>query len=104
MSKFYTNVASRGGKILHRGWDESGRRIHESVPFRPVLFVPTNKGNNKWRTIDGTVVDEVDFPSIYEAKKFIDDYKGVQGFGVYGDIDAQYQYIADNYGGGGEVE
>ena len=104
MSKFYTNVASKGGKILHRGWDERGRRIHESVPFRPVLFVPTNKGNSKWRTIDGTVVDEMDFPSIYEAKKFIDDYKGVQGFGVYGDIDAQYQYIADNYGGGGEVE
>ena len=105
MSKFYTNVTSKGGNILHRGWDKNGRRIHESVPFRPGLFVPTKKKEgSKWRTIDGQAVDELDFPSTYESRKFIDEYRGVKGFTVYGDIDAQYQFIAENYKGEGEVE
>lgn len=105
MTKFYTHVASKGGKILHRGWDSNGRRIHESIPFRPVLFVPTKKQtDNKWHTIDGRLVDELDFPNTYESRKFIDEYKGVNGFTIYGDIDAQYQFIAANYAGDGEVE
>jgi DNA polymerase elongation subunit (family B) len=104
LTKFYTHVASKGGKILHRGWDEDGTRIHESVPFRPTLFVPTSKKGSKWKTIDGKSVDEIDFPNIYESRKFMEEYKGVQGYSIYGDIDPQYQYIAANYEGEGEVE
>jgi len=45
------------------------------------------------------VVDEVDFESGYEAGKFIDQYKSVDGFTVYGDIDPCYQFISKNYEG-----
>lgn len=103
MTKFYTHVASKGGKILHRGWDENGRRIHESLPFRPSLFVRSNK-NPKWQTIDGIPMEKIDFPNIYEMRKFMDDYKGVDGFRISGDIDAQYQFIAAEYSGESEVE
>jgi len=106
LTKFYTHVASKGGKILHRGWDEDGRRIHESLSFRPCLFV--NGGikakNSKWQTIHGLPVEQMDFPNIYEMRKFMDEYKHVEGLRMYGDIDPQYQYIASEYGGDSEVE
>ena len=97
---FYTNVSGRGANLFHRGWTKDGTRIHEKVPFRPCLYVPTKrKTDSPWRTIDGKVVDEVDFESGYEAGKFIDQYKSVDGFTVYGDIDPCYQFISKNYEG-----
>ena len=107
MNKFYTHVASKGGKILHRGWDKDGRRIHESLSFRPTLFLSSNSNKakkSKWRTIHGLHVEEMDFPNIYEMRKFMDEYKNLEGLRMYGDIDPQYQYIASEYGGDGEVE
>ncbi len=95
---FYTNVSGRGANLLHRGWNKDGTRIHEKVPFRPRLFVPTNKRTDSpWRTIDGTIVDEVDFESGYEAGKFIEQYKDVNGFAIYGDIDPCYQFLGKTY-------
>jgi DNA polymerase elongation subunit (family B) len=97
---FYTSVCGRGAKLLHRGWNKDGTRIHEATPFRPCLYVPTKrKTDSPWRTIDGKVVDEVDFESGYEAGKFIEQYKSVDGFTVYGDIDPCYQFIAKTYEG-----
>lgn len=97
---FYTSVSGRGSKMLYRGWTKEGKRIHQAIPFRPSLFVPTKrKTDSPWRTIDGKVVDAVDFESGYEAGKFIEQYKDVDGFTVYGDIDPCYQFIAKEHEG-----
>lgn len=95
---FYTSITGRGANLKHRGWNKDGTRIHESVPFRPTLYVPTKRDTDSpWRTIEGRVVEEVDFENGYEAGQFVDRYKGVEGFPVYGDIDPCYQFIAKTY-------
>lgn len=97
---FYTSVEGQGSKMKYRGWSKEGTRIHEAIPFRPSLFVPTNrKTDSPWRTIEGRVVEEVDFESGFEAKNFVDQYKGTEGFTIYGDIDSCYQFIAKNHEG-----
>ena len=99
MKPFYTAVSTKGSRILHRGYDEKGHRLHESLTYRPTLFVTTSKPKaTSWRTIDGRMVDPIDFDTMYEARQFVGRYDGVNGFGVYGDIDPQYQFIADKYG------
>jgi DNA polymerase elongation subunit (family B) len=105
MTKFYTNVVTKGGRLLHRGYDSHGDRVHESLTFRPTLFVPTKKVKpTSWTTIDGVKVDPVDFENMFEAREFIKQYAGVDGFTVYGDIESQYQFIAEIYGSEGELE
>ena len=105
MKPFYTSVCTKGNRILHRGYGKDGKRLHESLTYRPTLFVTTGKPKqSSWRTIDGRMVDPVDFDSMYEARQFVSQYDGVNGFGVYGDIDPQYQFIAETYGSEGEVE
>ena len=99
MKPFYTAVSTKGSRILHRGYDAHGNRLHESLTYRPTLFVTTSKPKaTSWRTIDGRMVDPIDFDTMYEARQFVGRYDGVNGFGVYGDIDPQYQFIADKYG------
>jgi hypothetical protein len=105
VNPFYTNVVTKGGRLLHRGYDKYGKRVHESLTFRPTLFVPTKKVKpDSWHTIDGNRVDPVDFENMFEAREFIKKYADVNGFAVYGDIDSQYQFIAENYGSEGELE
>lgn len=105
MKPFYTAVNQKGSRIMHRGYDKHGARVHESLTFRPTLYVPTKKPKpTSWKTIDGITVDPIDFENTYEAYEFTKKYSDVDGFKVYGDIEAQYQFIAENYGSGGELE
>jgi DNA polymerase elongation subunit (family B) len=105
VNPFYTSVCTKGNRILHRGYGKDGRRIHESLTYRPTLFVTTGKPKpSSWRTIDGRAVDPVDFDTMYEARQFVSQYEGVEGFGVYGDIDPEYQFISDTYGSNGEID
>ena len=105
MTQFYTNVVTKGGRLMHRGYDKHGKRVHESLTFRPTLFVPTKKEKTtSWSTIDGKRVEPIDFENMFEAREFVKKYSDVEGFTVYGDIDAQYQFIADTYGSEGELE
>ena len=98
MKPFYTSVTNKGSRITHRGYDAHGKRVHESIPFRPVLYVPTKKSKtDSWTTIDGKRVEPVDFESIFEAREFSKKYDGVSGFSVYGEIDPQYQFIAEKF-------
>lgn len=105
MKPFYTDVSTKGSRILHRGYDKHGKRVHESVNFRPTLFVPTKKPTaESWSTIEGIKVEPVDFENSYEAHLFSEKYSGVSGFSIYGQIDPQYQFIAQTYGSEGELE
>ena len=97
MSRFYTNVALRGDKILVRGYHE-GREIKETVDFVPTLFVPSKK-KTEHRTLDGSFVEPISPGTIRECRKFIEKYKSVTGFEILGNTDYAYQFIGDNYEG-----
>lgn len=96
--KFYTNVILHRGAILLRGV-ENGKRVKETIPLKPYLFVTSRKGESLWRTLDNTLVDRVDFDSISDAKDFINRYGDVDGFTVYGMTNFLYPFINDYYQG-----
>ena len=93
--KIYTNISVRGDNILFRGY-ENGRRIHEKIPFRPTLFVPTKKKTN-YKTLFGEPVEPFQPGSIGDCREFIDQYSDVKGFSIYGNTDYTYQFISETF-------
>jgi len=96
MSKFYTYVAIRGNRILYRGYNGS-KRVHRAEPFYPTVFVPAINKQTEWKTLEGKYVEPFKPGSIDETRKFIDDYRDVSGFEIFGNTDFVYQFIGEEY-------
>ena len=94
--KFYTSVLPYRGKLLVRGINQDGSHKKFKVPYKPSLFIPTH-GQSQWKTLDGRNVGKVKFESIYEARKWIDEYKDVSNFEYFGNTRYQYSFIADEF-------
>lgn len=100
MTKFYTDVFTRGNYIYVRGYDEKGRRFQDRELYDPYLFVPQNKLDGvAYRDIHGKPVQRMDFDSISDAKDFIKQYSEVSGTTVYGFDKWHYMHVYDNYPG-----
>ena len=95
MKKFYTNVAIRGNRILHRGY-ENGVPFAEEQSFQPTLFVLGKKGS-AWHTLDGKSVEPIVFDDIDSAREFVEKYRDVHAYPIYGNTDYLYQFIGDEY-------
>ena len=94
--KFYTSVLPYRGRLLVRGVNHDGSHKKYRVNYRPSLFVPSNK-ESKYKTLDGRNVGKVEFESIPDAKKWIDEYEDVSGFEYFGNTRYQYPFIADQF-------
>ena len=100
--QFYTNVFQRGNKVYYRGYKDD-RRVAEAVEYKPYLFIPHRRDTNtRYRTLQGRPVERIDFDSIRDAKDFIEKYKEVDNFEIYGLTNFQYLYIYDKFHG--EIE
>ena len=95
--KFYTNVSQKGQNILVVGY-EDGRRFLRKVPYSPYLFVKSNKPS-KYKTLQGDPVERIDFTNTYEAREFVKQYDGVNGFEIFGMTNWVYPFINDEYPG-----
>jgi DNA polymerase elongation subunit (family B) len=96
---FYTSVHRVGANILYRGYNDNGVAIQERIRFKPTYFVQSNKPNPTWHSLDGVPVEPMEFDSINEAKEFIDTYKDVENFKVYGNTNYVAQFIASKFPG-----
>ena len=94
-SDFYTNVLEYKGKLLIRGV-ANGQSYLSRINYQPTLFVPT-KEKTKHQTLDGKYVAAKKFDSISKAKYFVDQYKSIPEYKIYGMNRYQYQYIASHY-------
>ena len=94
--KFYTSVLPYRGKLLVRGINQDGGRKKFRIPYKPSLFIPTQK-ESKYKTLDGRNVDKVTFDSISDTKRWIEEYKGVSNFEYFGNTRYQYPFIADEF-------
>ena len=100
--RFYTFARLYGNDILHRGWDDKkGGYFMEKVPFRPTLFLPSNKPT-KYQTLDGKFVSPIQPGTMKECREFVDNYSNVSGTKVYGFERYLYQFLAEEYPG--EIE
>ena len=93
---FYTSVIRYGNSILYRGYDDNGKRVIRKDFFEPKFYIPTKKETG-WRGLDNTKIGSVSFKSMRESKAWIDQYKDVQGFKVYGTSNYIHQYITSKY-------
>ena len=95
MKKFYSNVFLSGDKIFYIGY-EDGQRVQYQEVFSPVLYAQSNK-QTKFKTLDGRYAQEIQFSSVKDAKEFIQKYKEVENFKIYGNDRFLYQYISSKF-------
>jgi len=93
---FYTNVFPLGDRMCVRGY-ENGKPFSTKVEFYPTLYVPSKKDSSEWRTLEGTVIDEIKPGSVKETREFVKRYEEVDGFDIYGNTNYVCQYISDTY-------
>ena len=98
MSQFYTNIQLAGDTILYRGY-EDGEPVQYRGHFSPTLYVTSNKGGEKFKTLDGKPVQPISFQTAREARDFIKRYDGVEKFEVHGYERFVYQYIRQQFPG-----
>lgn len=94
---FYTSVIRLGDNICFRGI-VNGRRKMGRIKYSPYLFHPTNK-TTEYTSLEGKHLQRIDFLNIYEANEYVEKYKDVANFQVYGNQQYEYAYIAENYPG-----
>lgn len=92
---FYTHITRIGDTIAYRGYKD-GKRIIERRDFYPRFFMPS-KENNRWKTLDGRSVKEIKPGTMSDCRDFIDRYRGVRGFEIFGNSDYIYQFIGDEF-------
>ena len=92
---FYTNVCTIGKYVLLRGV-ESGKRVRRKVEFFPTFYLPSQE-QSEFRTLDGSYVKPIQPGTMPECREFLERYKNVDNFPVFGNNRFDYAYIADEY-------
>ena len=96
--EFYTNVFPLGNKLCVRGYDK-GIAFARKIDFYPTLYVSSKTKNvgETFHTLDGQPVYSIQPGTIRETKDFLERYKQVEGFNVFGNTNYAYQYISDTF-------
>lgn len=97
MKPFYTSVFKHGNQLLYRGFNESGVRIEKKDKFKPTLFIKSKEKDTEYTALDGTPLAPIQFDSMNEAYQFVEQYKEVDNFNVYGNTNYTQQYITSKF-------
>ena len=95
---FYTNVCRTRDKILVKGY-QGKKQVKMAVSYRPKHFIPSKKGQTAYRALDTRPLEVVELNSMGGARKFREQYSGVEGFEIHGYDKYIYTYIADKFQG-----
>ena len=95
---FYTNVCRTRDKILVKGY-KNGKQQKLTVSYRPNHYIPSKKGDTPFKSLDGRSLEAVNLNSMGGARKFREQYNGVDGFEIHGYDRYIYTYIADKFQG-----
>jgi len=93
--KFYTACALKGNKILVRGY-RNGVRFTDTVAFKPSLFIKTEK-DSKYRSLNNVKVKRMIFDTLYDCRQFLDQYRDLDDYQIFGNTDFLTQYIMETY-------
>ena len=97
MMKFYTSVVRYGNNILFRGYRNDGKKVQAKIPFKPTLYVQSNRRESGWKGIDGALVEPMKFDTMREATDFMKRYEGVDNFKIYGMNNYVTQFITQEF-------
>jgi hypothetical protein len=95
---FYTFVGRAGNHILWRGY-ENGNPFIRKVNYKPSLYVPTKTDTDcKLRSMKGDLpLKQMKFDTLKDASDFIERYRGVSGFEIYGNSNFVAAFIQEQY-------
>ena len=95
---FYTNIQTLGTNILVRSVEDE-ERVKYTDQYYPKLYIKNNDPNGKIdkKSIDGLPLSEITPGNIRETRTFIEQYKDVSGFDIYGVVDWNHMYIGDKF-------
>ena len=96
MTNFYTSVERYGNNILWRGY-ENGRRFSKKVKFEPTLYHPAKDKTEYTSLLDNRYIQPKRFESMAETKDYLERYKDVSGFDIYGNTNYVTQFIQERY-------
>jgi DNA polymerase elongation subunit (family B) len=94
-NKWYTSVKQIGNNIYVRGYD-NGEHYKDKVEYYPTFFV-RSKTPTEYKTLHNQYVAPVNPGTIKESRQWLEQYREVEGFDVYGNENSIYQYISDAY-------
>ena len=93
---FYTNVCVYGKYVLYRGY-ENGKQVTDRVEYHPTLFVQSKDKDSLYTSLEGHALEPVQPGNIKDCREFVDRYRDVSGFRIYGNTDYIYPFIADKF-------
>ena len=95
---FYTNIQTLGTNILVRSVEDE-ERVKYTDQYYPKLYIKNNDPNGKIdkKSITGLPLSEITPGNIRETRTFIEQYKDVSGFDIYGVVDWNHMYIGDKF-------
>lgn len=93
--EFYTNVLRYGNSILYSGYKD-GMRVRERVKYSPTLFIKSAK-DTPYRSIDDTPVEPVNFSTMSEARDFMETYRDMPSFKIYGMTRWPFSFIQEKF-------
>ena len=95
MSTFYTCVDRYSNDILFRGYKD-GKPISERIQYKPTMYIP-GKADSPYKTLEGKSVEPVNPGTMRDTRNFIDEYKHVDNFKIYGNTNYIHQFISDAF-------
>lgn len=100
MSEFYTNIWPCGNKLYVRGY-RNGTKFTDEVKYQPHLYVNAKRAvdeSEQWTAfVTNQKVERIDFEDIKSAKEFVERYKDVSGFNIFGQTSYTSQYISSKW-------
>ena len=95
---FYTNIQTFGNNVLVRSV-EDGERTKYRDSYLPTIYLKNNDSSKKADkySIDGLPLSMIQPGSIKETRTFIEQYKGISGFEIYGMVEWNHMYIHEHF-------
>lgn len=94
--KFYTNIRAYGNNLLYIGY-ENGQRVQQKIEFQPEFYRESKNSNEPFSSYDGVALAPATFPSMKDAKDFLESHKDVMR--IYGTDKFSVQYLAQKFHG-----
>ena len=96
MKAFYTSVNRYGNSILYRGYNENGAAIAQRYKFSPTLYTPSKKPT-KFKGFDSGYVAPLSFPTMRDAKEWLEQYEEMEGVNIFGTRNYIHQFITEKF-------
>ena len=99
MNKYYTNVFRTGNRLFVREVRD-GKRRNFKTEYRPTLYVTASGAaahTARFKAPDGTPVEAICPGTMGECYNFIQKYKDIGNFPIYGNTGYEYAFINEEY-------